>query len=328
MRAVVCLAAFCVLFCSNPSSASAQFPGPSPGIALTPTFRLGYLDHYEGFFTALNSHDGHQTAKTPLRGAWLKLVLGVHPTEYAGVALTGGLLFPGGSVGHASSMPPDPLDSEPDLSAYGMDVEWWLLDLSGSYDVGSPFKVIGGFRWDHMNTKFGTERSPFNATLGAGRVSVDLPDGFVNFKFNALIPYVGLQYQHASPENSLTVRLIGFPLVFGELKQQSVLPAWDVFVFPTVVTALGGSAFAGSFDSGNFLEFFAEYSMNVVGTGTLGLFLRWNLLEATTSVAESESFVNLGGANYFSQDPSDFNYRKTSWTLGGSFSMEFGLPGW
>jgi hypothetical protein len=328
MRALVCFAAFCVLFCSIPLAASAQFPGLVPGIALTPTFRLGYLEHHGGFFTAINFPNGHQTAKTPLRGAWLELELGAHPSEYTGVSLTGGLLFPGGTRGHASSIPSDPLDSEPDLAAYGMDVEWWLLDLRGSYEVAGNCLVIGGFRWDHMNTKFGTERSPFNATLGQGGVSVDLPDGFVNFKFNALIPYVGLQYQYGSPANGLTVRLIGFPRVFGELKEQSVLPAWDVFVFPTVVTGLGGAGFKGAFDSGSFLEFFAEYSVNVFGSGALGFFLRWNLLEATTSVADSDYFVNLGGTNYSGQDPSDFNYRKTSWTLGGSFSMEFGFPYW
>ena len=326
MRAVVCLVVLCVLLFSFSLTASAQSCGVTPGIALTSTFRLGYLDHYEGFSLSANASDGNQTAKTPLRGAWLELELGSHPSRYTGVALTGGLLLPAGSTGLASHHPPDPLDSNPDISAYGTDMEWWLLDLRGSYEVAGTCQVIGGFRWDHMNTRFGTERSPFTAALPAGSVSVDLPDGFGNFKFNSLIPYVGLQYQYPAPENSLTVRLIGFPMVFGEVKQQSVIPSWDVFVFPTVVTGLGGSAFTGSFESGHFLEFFAEYSTDVLGSGTLGFFLRWNLLAATTRVADSDASVNLGGTNFYGQAPVDLNYHKTSWTLGGSFSMEFGLP--
>jgi hypothetical protein len=328
MRAVVCLAVLCVLLFSFSLTASAQPIGVTPGIALTSTFRLGYLDHYEGYFLAVNAPDGNQTAKTPLRGAWLELELGAHPSEYTGVGLTGGLLLPGGTTGLASHQPPDPFDSPPDISAYGTDIEWWLLDLRGSYEVAGTCLAIGGFRWDHMNTRFGSERPPFNATLGQGGVSVDLPDGFANFKFNAWFPYVGIQYQHTAPENSVTVRLIGFPMVFGEVKQQSVIPAWDVFVFPTVVTGLGGSASAAAFNSGRFLEFFAEYSFNVIGSGTLGLFAKWNLLEVTTGPAEIDSSVNLGGTNFYGQTPVDFNYRKTSWTLGGSFSMEFGFPYW
>ena len=69
------------------------------------------------------------------------------------------------------------------------------------------------------------------------------------------------------------------------------------------------------------MELFMEYSKQF-GPGQLGLFGRWNVLHAESTLPVNEAF---GGVIVATQNY-DFSFNRTSWTLGGSVSLAFNLP--
>ncbi len=107
---------------------------------------------------------------------------------------------------------------------------------------------------------------------------------------------------------SLLVRAVGVPTLLGNIKYNQTFGGVDR------VEA------RGSYNNGWFLEFFAEYSKRF-GPSSVGVFARWNGTQGNSNVD-----FNLGGPIAPGNQPFKLTVHRNTWTVGGSFSLDFNLP--
>lgn len=130
---------------------------------------------------------------------------------------------------------------------------------------------------------------------------------FYNFKFNAFIPYVGLQSRYELPNTRLSARVIGFPWLPGSLK----------YDYQDPVDAYSEASMQG-YDKGYFLEASVECVYRALDSMSLGVFASYNILHfaATGDVTE------IPGPTH---DTLDFSFDRKAWILGGSASVSLDL---
>lgn len=264
-------------------------PGePVPGIA--PAFYVGWLDHRKGItfdydFRIAGNEDFHERLQTPFKGLWLGFELESAVSDRLALSIGGGWLIPGKMDGAVRS---DGLRIPFDSRP-----EYWFLEGMVALNPGGAFQVIGGFRWDHYTSEFDVHVAP---QLG------DL-DAYQDIRVELYLPFLGVQC--AGPP--LTARMIFFPYVPGNIK--------SVLAFPDIPEA---EEFTAGFSEGYFFEIFAEYSQRMFGQAAIGAFVRWNLLHARATA--DLDLVPTGR-------PAELTmvFDKRSWTLGGSFSLDFNL---
>lgn len=125
-----------------------------------------------------------------------------------------------------------------------------------------------------------------------------------DFISHAWIPLVGFQFYTCRGANNLLMRLVGFPTVGGDLRYKESGPA--------IARDLSGNYGSGSY----FLEIFSEYTRKS-GAANIGIFGRWNLIHGQTEL--TESFLGF-------TPRSSFGFNRHGWTVGGTLSIDFGLP--
>jgi hypothetical protein len=182
-------------------------------------------------------------------------------------------------------------------------LDWWYVDVFGTYRTSGAFSVVLGARFDHHNY-FTDDPEILNIVF--------FPlSNLMRFDLNvtSTIPYFGCQW---GPASGLTLRAVYGPL--GWINTESTLSQNNSVFRP--VNWLGGQAGLSKKD---FFELFGEYSKAVSASMQIGIFGRGTWLSAATHTSLSESLVN-GSAEY------DVSYRRTSWTVGASATAHFDIP--
>ncbi len=275
---------------SGPRIANGSMSGVETGLGLqvTPTVYVGRLGHPRGMILSndlpTNQNGITNVRPRPLSGIWLGAAADIRANQAVNLYIGGGALIANGTDGTITST----IGLTADFETAGDD--WYYLESLAGYRTWMGLEVLAGFRWDHT----------------ASRLHVVRPgDSIDDFKINLFMPMVGLQLSRQSTEQTLKVKVAGFPAVPGSLKYHN----WDRV----------GSASVESrqdFSYGYYAEIHAEYSRKIPGNCSVGLFGTWNVVNACTAV---EAALNPGATEI------RWIFDRRSWIVGGSLSIEFGL---
>lgn len=179
------------------------------------------------------------------------------------------------------------------------DARWWYVDGLLAFGCAGGLNALAGLRYDYYTVRF---KNPFNATF-----VTSLPSDTADATSEGWIPLFGLQYAQSSSMGSLVVRAVGVPTLLGTVKYNQTVGGT-----PARVEA------RGNYNNGYFLEIFAEYSKSF-GPGSVGVFGRWN---GTKGYANADFAIPpLAGTDTFR-----LTVQRNTWTVGGSFSLNFTLP--
>jgi hypothetical protein len=166
-----------------------------------------------------------------------------------------------------------------------------------------PASLLVGLRYDYFTTGFtGPLFDPASPAPPAGGTSTNEADVISQL----VIPLVGVQAGYGGSSSKLMLRAAGFPIVFGSIKYNE-----------TVLTANRLEA-TGNYESGYFLEVFAEYSRKLGGVDVAG-FARYNLLQGNSDL--NIDLLPAGGSQTFR-----LGFLRSSLTYGVSFALGFNTP--
>ena len=258
------------------------------------TAYVGWLDHPTGIVltTRLSAFNQNYLDSNPLRGTWFGVTAQGSLTDRVGVLVSAGMLAPTRSRG-------EDLETVSGTSVGDTlsGTTWGSIEGLMTYSVSGSLQAIGGFRWDHFDTRW--------------RFSV-VPT-FLDFELNAYVPLIGVQLDQRFFGGELITRIVGWPGVIpGHMTQTYVggpsLPAWN--------------REEQTPNHGYFMEFFTEYRRTFFGSGSGGVFLRWNSLHA----AADESGYDWRVANTTGTGLVTQSFSRQSWTIGGSLTLDFSLP--
>lgn len=272
------------------------------GPACATNFYVGWMDDPNGVSVRLTEETPYRiTTVTDARhhfrlsGLWLGLTQSCPLTENIGIVASGWYLIP---------------SNKQTLEEYDTGVltarvlannswstksEWWFVD--GLFALGGGnTQLLAGLRYDFFSTKFDRNVGP-----------VGNPADTADFISYGIIPLVGLQYAQASGNSNLVFRMVGIPTLAGSFRYRENIGG---------VNSLEGSR---NYNGGYFFEAFAEYGYKMGSLGDIGFFARYN----TTQGKSTASFDLVPGG--LSNDYKLDLYR-SSWTLGGKFSLSFSLP--
>ena len=254
----------------------------SGGIGM-PSVYVGWLESPRGSTWSLQRRDHTGTAAWPLRGLWLGVSKEFMGCEGLGLLVSGSLFLPRHSYGTWVASPRSE-DFKFEVPSY----DWWSLDALAAKRISGGCELLAGMRWDHSSIRIGY---------------YDNTDD--DYILNAYIPLVGMQMAQRSCAGSLVVRVVGTPVVFGNLTYNF----W---------TGDGYNEHR-NFTSNNsyFVELFAEYSRSVGGNLVAGAFAKWNALSVRTEDK------NLRGST---TEPISWSVNIQSLVVGGSLSLGFTCP--
>jgi hypothetical protein len=231
------------------------------------------------------------------RGIWLGLALPIDLGPRFGVTASAWTLLRTGTLNSSEGL--------------GFATRQWNVDPSWSFVEGLAIlrcgygcNILAGLRYDHHTIAFNSPLVTSGAVVSAITDQADL-------NTENWIPLIGTQYENNSYLGNLVFRAVGFPALGGNVRWS------EGFAFPTFLF-LGSS----NYRRGYFAELFMEYSKKF-GPGQLGLFGRWNVLHAESTLPVN---LALGGVIAAIQQNYDFSFNRSSWTLGGSASLAFNLP--
>ncbi len=186
---------------------------------------------------------------------------------------------------------------------WDVDPSWSFVDGFAILKCGNGFNILGGLRYDHYTVAFN------NPVVTSGAVVSAITDE-ADVNAENWIPLLGAQYEQNGYLGSLVFRAVGFPALWGKVRYSEAF-AGPAFIFQ-------GS---GNYRRGYFLELFTEYAWKF-GPGQLGLFGRWNLFHAESTL----TLNRVAGGVVIASESYDSSLNRSSLTLGGSVSLAFSLP--
>ena len=188
------------------------FPVKSSG-HISLTAYVGWLDHPTGIVltTRLSAFNQNYLDSNPLRGTWFGVTAQGSLTDRVGVLVSAGMLAPTRSRG-------EDLETVSGTSVGDTlsGTTWGSIEGLMTYSVSGSLQAIGGFRWDHFDTRW--------------RFSV-VPT-FLDFELNAYVPLIGVQLDQRFFGGELITRIVGWPGVIpGHMTQTYVggppIPVWN-----------------------------------------------------------------------------------------------------
>ncbi len=253
------------------------------GLTSMPTLYAGWLEHPRGSTWSLQRQDSTGTAPWPIKGFWFGAAKDVTLFGGLGIIGSGGIFVPWRSEGTWYESPGGRSFSF-EIPQY----DWWYLDGLVKCRVSGPFELLAGFRWDHASTRV--------------NFSDNTSDDYV---LNSYIPLIGAQINQRWPGGSLIFRVVGSPVVRGQVRYNF----WDRL----------GSAEFGDFPVKDslFLEIFADYQVKLSGDVRAGGFGKWNALQVRTDTQK------LSGST---AEPVSWTVNLQSWTFGVDASVYFISP--
>jgi len=220
-------------------------------------------------------------------------------TERLSVIGSGWYLIPGSSSGGTEKYN----DSSTLARDWSAKTEWWFADgLLALSPGGGGFAFLAGARYDYYTAHLNNPTTTLFA-LGTGSDTADLA------AYN-VIPLVGAQYALNGARGNLLIRFVGIPTLVGSVRYAETLGA-------------GGLRLenSGSWNKGNFWEIFGEASVKAFGSAAIGGFFRWNNAHGNANVD-----TDLNGGAVLLNDTFHLGFNRRSFTVGGSFQLDFAMP--
>jgi hypothetical protein len=174
------------------------------------------------------------------------------------------------------------------------------------FPVSNAMSVVVGVRWESLSTNFGDPNPDYPFTI---------PNMESAFSLQNCQPYVGLRLEQSLGQGSLTIQVIGMPVMLASIQH-----------FNTCNNAGEPFAHVGrSFISnGYFLEARGEIGLfrsNGIG---LSAFLDWEASRGTCSMDLERRAA--GPPLSITATTVDFLYDRSSFTVGGKVAIPFALP--
>jgi len=191
---------------------------------------------------------------------------------------------------------------------YSTKSQWWNVGGAATYNIAGPFSAMGGVMFDSFTTNFS---SPWNYT---GTFLSE--DDEADLTVSSVIPYVGGVLTQGGPDGSLTIGMIGFPMLFGNTKYTQ---SWHRGA------AQYGAEVSGNVDSGYFFEIFAEAVVNIRAM-VMGIFAGWSTTHAKTNMDFDVDAVSRATAQALTSTGYTGSFYRSVWVVGGKFALDFTSP--
>jgi len=288
------------------------FDDPPRGGGLA--FYAGYLTGRDGVSFTYSprdefvlANDVTQEMRYPLSGVLLAASGSIPVTERLAILLNGSWLIQSGGEEMHQVFNRGRAGWQWEAT-WDVKTEWWNAGAAAAFNVAGPFSAIGGFLADSFTTNFS---DPSNI-IRLWTTSADEGDLTVH----TIAPYLGGLVTQGGPAGSLTIGMIGFPLLFGNAKYTqsgSLNSLWELEL-------------SGAVTSGYFFEIFAETSVNIRAV-SFGIFAGWNTVQARMDMDYYSGRRPAGGGALatYSQAYAGGFYR-SAWVLGGKFALDFVSP--
>ncbi|MBI5248513.1 MAG: hypothetical protein HY912_03365 [Desulfomonile tiedjei] len=278
-------------FLGSSAACGEKCGGPAAGT----TLYIGWMDDPNGVTASLTADDtrtrnlGVSQARHRFRlsGLWLGGTQSVPLGENIAFLASGWYLFPA----NQSSLEEYSVTSR----TWSTKTEWWFVDGLFAFGSGNA-QLLAGLRYDKFKTKFD---DPPAGGIGAVTDTADA----ISY---GIIPLVGVQYAQAGGNSNLLFRVVGIPTLAGSFKYRENIAG----------TSLEGS---GNYNGGFFLEAFGEYGFKMGGSADAGIFARYN-------TTYGKANVNLDWLPAAISLDFPLSLRRSSWTIGGKFSLNFTIP--
>jgi hypothetical protein len=264
--------------------------GPAAGT----TLYVGWMDDPNGVDATFTYDSGFFGGLTSahhsyrLSGLWLGLTQSCPLGDNLSFLASGWYLFPSNKRS-SEEYNFGQLTAFANVSDWSTKSQWWFVD--GLFAFGTEnAKLLAGVRYDYVTTSFDEQTGVLTDTA--------------DFTSYGIIPLFGVQYA----QSGLLFRIVGVPALLGSMKYRESLFGG--------AQSLEGK---GTYNGGYFIEAFGEYGFKMGGSADAGIFARYNVTQGKSMV----NFDFLPGVN--SADYRLSLYRST-WTIGGKFSLNFNIP--
>lgn len=190
------------------------------------------------------------------------------------------------------------------------DNDTYSLEGAGFISVYDSASLLGGFRWDHLETTFDRPDSPVNIA--------SLPSDEAVLKVNAYQPYVGVIVDQGGSHRRLRAGVLGWPQVYGSLTYGET----DGGAFVTGARIDNRSI---SLSEGYFWEIFGDYGVretSFVGA-TFSVFAKWTQYHYR-GVLDSDA--NIIGAGTLASDDFEISIHRNAWSVGLRVHVPVTLP--
>lgn len=186
----------------------------------------------------------------------------------------------------------------------------YCLDGMGFHNLYSSAALVGGFRWNHLETAFD---NPRGALAVASR-----PGDEAGLVSNIYQPYIGVMVHQGGTDRVLRVGLIAWPQLYGSVKYERTAGA-------VLVNGVHSHGLTAKVNEGYFWEVFGEYGLReqVFAGAAVSIFGKWTQyhLKGTFNID-----ADLIGAGHLGSDYWNIAMHRNSWTAGIRIDVPFALP--
>ncbi len=233
----------------------------------------------------------------PVQGWQLGATLQAPIKDDLGVVIRGTWLIPA----QPKTLQTDDNVTSTAIREWSTEIEYYTLEAAMVYPVYSPFKFMGGLRFDSLIANFGDPVRRVDFSSSRTR------DG-MEHTYNVYIPYAGLAVQSG---RALRVWMIGTPILRGQVKTRETV---------------GGNRSSlewncSSFSSSSFVECGIDYERNLFG-GTAGILAKWTSL----CTKGNATFQDVTAIGVYEREPIDMSVRRQNILLAAQFSLPFRSP--
>ncbi len=186
----------------------------------------------------------------------------------------------------------------------------YCLDGMGFYSLYGTAALVGGFRWNHLETTFDNPSGTLVILGLAGDEAVLVT--------NIYQPYVGVMVDQGGPSRVMRVGLIAWPQLYGSVKYEQTVGA----AIPTPARINGLTA---NVNEGYFFEFFGEYGLReqMYMGAALSVFGKWTQYHLKGTFNSDVDFVTLGNVD---SDFWNIAEHRNSWVAGVKIDIPLALP--
>jgi hypothetical protein len=294
-----------------------QHPG-YPCASGATSFYVGYFTDPSGLEISFQSRTASNNSlnllshKVDFQGVWLELLAPIKSAGPLGLVLGAFYHFPSSRF------------SQETINTGGQGVknrtwdaapQWGGFQVALTYEINPALTALVGFKYESLQVNFSQARPVINPNDIFDRADISISE---------YIPYFGFAYKRVQPNSGLELELglIGFPMLPGSVAFTETVASGLIVSGHNVP----GFPASGGFQSGRFLEWYAEVSLPVRDCFRLGSYVRYNVAQASATVQSLSHWgTQLIPADLVKFPPVDydFNFDRRVWSVGGVVAFSF-----
>ncbi len=186
----------------------------------------------------------------------------------------------------------------------------YCFDGMGFYNVYSSAALVGGFRWNHLDTSFD---NPTGAITIAS-----LPGDEAVLTTNVFQPYVGAMIDQGGASYVLRLGAIGWPQLYGSVKYGQTIGG----AIPAAARLDGMTA---KVNEGYFWEIFGEYGLRnqMLMGAAVSVFGKWTQYHLKGTFDADWTAIGFPTAD---SERFNISMHRNSWTAGAKLAVPFDVP--